>query len=81
MKFLVYSKENCRFCDQAMSFLERNNADILKLTLGEDYDLEDLLLKVPNTKTFPQIFLAENGEWKHIGGYNALVQYINSQEV
>ncbi len=81
MKILVYSKENCIFCDQAIALLEKHNIDTTKLILGEDYELGDLLLLVPNAKSVPQIFFAEGNDWKPIGGYNALVQYLNSQEV
>lgn len=77
MSFIVYSKPGCGFCDKAKDLLSSKNLEYSELILdvGQVKDdsktyvtVEQLLKKVPNARTVPQIFHGE----KYIGDYDAL---------
>mgnify|MGYP003656480950 CR=1 FL=1 len=68
MKALVWSKENCPYCEQAKSLLESKGIEFEVRTIGAEYTKEQLLEAVPTALTVPQIFL--DGEL--VGGYTEL---------
>lgn len=77
-KALVYSKENCPYCIAAINLLRIKNITVDKKTLGVDITKEQLLEKVPNAKTVPQIFLYKNSEEVYIGGYDKLKELFDA---
>ena len=72
MKAIVWSKDNCTFCDQAKSLLEQRNIAYEEKKIGYGYTREDLLEAVPTARTVPQIFVNNN----HVGGFTELRKYI-----
>ena len=81
---VVWSKETCGFCTQAIKELERRNYQVtVKKIIAPTtpiesrdwmYSKEDLLKVVPNARSVPQIFIED----KHIGGYTELMKYFAS---
>jgi glutaredoxin len=72
MKAIVWSKDNCTFCDQAKALLEQRNIEYEERKIGHGYTREDLLESVPTARTVPQIFVNNN----HVGGFTELRKYI-----
>ena len=72
MKAIVWSKDNCTFCDQAKALLEQRNIAYEEKKIGHGYAREDLLEAVPTARTVPQIFVNNN----HVGGFTELRKYI-----
>jgi glutaredoxin len=72
MKAIVWSKDNCTFCDQAKALLEQRNIAYEEKKIGYGYTREDLLEAVPSARTVPQIFVNNN----HVGGFTELRKYI-----
>ena len=72
MKAIVWSKDNCTFCDQAKALLEQRNIAYEERKIGYGYSREDLLEAVPTARTVPQIFVNNN----HVGGFTELRKYI-----
>jgi glutaredoxin 3 len=72
MKAIVWSKDNCTFCDQAKALLEQRNIPYEEKKIGYGFTREDLLEAVPTARTVPQIFVNNN----HVGGFTELRQYI-----
>lgn len=70
MKAIVWSKDNCAFCDQAKALLEQRGIEFEERRIGHGYTREQLLESVPNARTVPQIFLNE----ELIGGFTELRQ-------
>jgi len=77
MSFTIYSKPGCGFCEKSKDLLKSKNIEYTELILDvgqvkEDsktyVTVNDLLIKVPNAKSVPQIFQGD----KYIGGYDAL---------
>jgi len=72
MKAIVWSKDNCTFCDQAKALLEQRNIAYEEKKIGYGFTREDLLEAVPTARTVPQIFVNNN----HVGGFTELRKYI-----
>ena len=72
MKAIVWSKDNCAYCDQAKALLEQRNIAYEEKKIGYGYTREDLLEAVPTARTVPQIFVNNN----HVGGFTELRKYI-----
>jgi glutaredoxin 3 len=74
MKAIVWSKDNCPFCNQAKKLLTLKGIEYEERNVSTDWTKEQLLEAVPTARTLPQIFL--DGEL--IGGFNELRQHLNS---
>jgi glutaredoxin len=68
MKAILWSKEQCTFCDQAKALLESKGIPFEERKIGDGYTREELLEAVPTARSVPQIFL--DGEY--VGGFNEL---------
>ena len=73
MNVIVYSKDNCIFCEKAVSLATMKGLDVTVKKLGVDFGMEDLMGQFPNAKTFPQIVVDD----KSIGGYREFAELIN----
>lgn len=76
MKFTVYSKDNCQFCQQSVRLLEKSGLPFEQLKLNEDFTREELLEKFPDARTFPQIEYTDASGTFHVGGYTQLAVLI-----
>lgn len=69
MNIEIYSKDNCPFCDkavhQAQQMVQESSNKYIVYKLGVDFEMEDMIKKFPNARTFPQIIV----DGKNIGGY------------
>ena len=72
MTAIVWSKDNCTFCDQAKALLEQRNIAYEEKKIGYGYTRENLLEAVPTARTVPQIFVNKN----YVGGFTELRKYI-----
>ena len=71
MKFLIFTKYRCSYCDRAKISIEQKGYEYDSINI-EDNNNIDLLLKMnKNARTMPQIFIDD----KLIGGYTDLVKY------
>jgi glutaredoxin len=68
MKAIVWSKDQCPYCDQAKALLKSRNIEFEERNVSQDWTREQLLEAVPNARTVPQIFL----DGKLVGGYTEL---------
>jgi len=71
MTNIVYSKENCPFCDKAKALLKSHDITFETKMVGVDVTREQLLEAVPTARSVPQVFLYGN----YIGGYKELEEY------
>jgi glutaredoxin len=72
MKAIVWSKNQCPYCDQAKALLKLKGIEYEERNIMTDWTKEQLLEAVPNARTVPQIFL--DGEL--IGGFTDLKQHL-----
>ena len=71
MKFLIFTKYRCSFCDRAKTLIEQKGYEYESINIEEDNNIELLLKKNKHARTVPQIFIND----KLIGGYTDLVKY------
>ena len=82
MNIAVWSKPACVYCDMAKRLLDQKGLEYTGVTLGEEFNRDDVVRRFPTAKTFP-IIQIDN---KYIGGYNELkaledvCEYYNVQE-
>tara|TARA_B100000579_G_C22489019_1_gene691518 strand:- start:171 stop:392 length:222 start_codon:yes stop_codon:yes gene_type:complete len=72
MVVVIYSKDNCVFCEKAVSLATMKGLDVTVKKLGVDFDMQKLLEVFPTARTFPQIIVDE----KNIGGYTEFSELI-----
>lgn len=78
MSAIVWSKNNCTYCEQAKHLLKAKGVDFeVRKVDGVSWTVEDLKEAVPNARTVPQIFINE----EYVGGFNELKQYFEKQSV
>jgi len=70
MKAIVWSKDQCPYCDQAKALLKSRNIEFEERNVSHDWTREQLLEAVPNARSVPQIFLDE----ELVGGFTELRQ-------
>ena len=74
MKAIVWSKNNCPYCDQAKALLLARGIEFEERKIGNGFSKEDLLEAVPGARTVPQIFLDE----ELVGGFTELKQRLTN---
>lgn len=73
-KAVIWSKDNCQFCDQAKQLLKMKGIEFEERKIGDGWTKEQLLEAVPTARTVPQIFLDE----EYVGGFNELKQRLTN---
>jgi len=68
MKAIVWSKDQCPYCDQAKALLKIKGIEFEERNVSNNWTREQLLEAVPTARTVPQILLDE----KLIGGFTEL---------
>ena len=71
MKFLIFTKYRCSYCDRAKTLIEQKGYEYESINIEESNNIELLLEKNKYARTMPQIFIND----KLIGGYTDLVKY------
>lgn len=74
MSIVVYTKQQCPFCDKAKALLSIKGYSYTEVVLGEDMTREDFMSLFPEQKTVPLIIM--NGV-KH-GGFDKLKEYFDN---
>lgn len=76
MSYIIYSKDNCIFCDKAKDLLKRQSKEFIEYKLDKDFNRDTLLDLFPQARSFPVITLDK----EFIGGYNELCKLLNVKE-
>lgn len=81
MKFTIYSKKECPFCDKIkiiLDSLQKNkNYCITYYTLDENFNKQEFYNQFGESSTFPQIVLNE----KHLGGCANAITYLKQNNL
>ena len=87
--FIVYSKDNCKYCDLAKKLLSGNNLEYSEILMNNETERLDFYEKYTDEEegmlvnTMPQIFVDsdDNSNYnKRIGGYTDLVKYLEDNK-
>lgn len=71
---IVWSKENCPYCEKAKFILTNLKVPFEERKIGESWSREQLLEVAPNARTVPQIFISG----RLIGGCDDFEKYIEA---
>lgn len=72
MKFIIYSKDDCPVCDDAIRFMQEKGLEFDVLKFGVDFTADEFFAKVPpGIIAVPQIFRGK----QYIGGFLAFKQW------
>ena len=83
MKFTVYGKENCSYCNSAKGLLERKGLEYDDLSVPTDVSKEKIQARITEAgsdhvvRSVPQIFHGST----YVGGFKELVDYLAEIEV
>jgi glutaredoxin len=73
MQVIVWSKDNCSYCESAKQLLKMKGVDYEERNISSGkWTKDDLLAAVPTARSVPQIFFGD----QCIGGYNELKEKI-----
>lgn len=74
MKVLIYTKDNCIWCDRAKILLDSKKISYNEIDLSDDSERLKFYEKIgDNVKTVPQIFIDD----KRIGGFQDLKVFLD----
>lgn len=84
MKYVIYGKPNCPYCEMAKNALTVAELPFTYLTLNEDFTVEGLIEMViaktgVRPSTFPQIFALTEEDLDYVGGYTQLNKHLQEQ--
>lgn len=74
MKVIIWSKNQCTYCDQAKRLLESKGIEYEERNInGDTWTKEQLLEAVPQARSVPQIFVDD----EYVGGFNELREVLS----
>jgi ribonucleoside-diphosphate reductase subunit M1 len=76
MKFVVYSKPDCVYCELAKALLKKRN---INYETKDFKELTGISGEYPLKVKFPQIYQTDNHRNHHIGGYIELNEYLKPE--
>lgn len=77
MKFTVYSKNGCPYCNKIKQVLDFSSLDYVVYNLGEHFSREDFYSEFGPNSTFPQVIMDN----RHLGGCTDTVKYLKEEGI
>ena len=76
MQITLYTRPQCKTCNDTKSFLKTKNIDYTEVIIDKDVARDDVLTKAPNAKMLPVVFLDDI----YIGSKEEIIRYVNKLE-
>jgi glutaredoxin len=77
MKFVIYSKDGCPYCDQIKKVMHLAGLDYSILNLGEHYSKDDFYYEFGEGTTFPQVLM----NTIKLGGCKDTILFLKDQKI
>lgn len=77
MKFTVYSKDNCPYCQKIKTVLELTGCDHVIYRLDEDFTRAEFISEFGEGATFPQVVCDD----KKLGGSVDTIKFLREQQI
>ena len=77
MKFTVYSKQGCPYCEKIKTVLELSNLRQVIYMLDEHFSKEEFYAEFGEVSTFPQVLCDD----KKLGGCTESVKFLKEQNI
>lgn len=74
MQAIIWTKDGCSYCEKAKNELTARGIIYEERNIQKTWTKTQLLEKVPNARTVPQIFIDNI----YVGGYTELMSYYTS---
>jgi glutaredoxin len=78
MRFTVYSKNGCPYCEKIERVLKLSNLEHQVYKLDSDFTREQFYSEFGNGSTFPQVLL---NDVQHLGGCTDTVLYLKENSI
>ena len=78
MKFTIYSKNGCPYCNKIQQVLQLANLEHVVYQLGIDFEREGFYSQFGEGSTFPQVVL---NDLENIGGCSNTIQYLKENNL
>jgi glutaredoxin len=78
MKFRLYTKTTCPYCQMAVRLLAENQKEFECYGMDQQPELLTEIQNTYNWRTVPVIVEITEGQEKFIGGYTDLVEYLDT---
>jgi len=77
MNFIVYTKDDCPYCQKLKLVLELTGKDFITYNLGEDFSRTEFYQKFGKGSTFPQVICDD----KRLGGCSDTIKFLKEQRI
>ena len=77
MKAVLWSKDNCQWCERVRQLFSHCKIDYLEYKLDKDFTRSQFIQEFEEGATFPQVQLDN----KHIGGCKDTLHYLQSKKM
>jgi len=77
MDIVIYSKENCKFCETIKQVFQHKNMNYVEYKLDEDFTRQNFIDEFGVNSTFPRIII--NGTL--IGGASETITYLKENNL
>tara|TARA_B100001964_G_C14109685_1_gene543171 strand:+ start:117 stop:353 length:237 start_codon:yes stop_codon:yes gene_type:complete len=77
MKAVVYSKDNCQWCDRVKQLFKSVDLDYIEYKYDEDFTKKEFQKEFGTDATFPQVSIGK----KHIGGCKETLHYLQELKI
>ncbi len=78
MKFTIYSKEGCPYCEKVKQVMQLTQLEHKVYTLNENFTKEEFYAEFGEGSTFPQVVLNDT---EHLGGCVDTVKYLKENNL
>jgi glutaredoxin len=77
MKFTVYSKEGCPYCEKVKKVLDLTKLQYVVYTLGEEFTKEQFYSEFGEGSTFPQVICDD----QKLGGCVDTIKFLQEKKI
>jgi glutaredoxin len=77
MKFVIYSKDGCPYCDQIKKVMHLAGLEHVVYNLGEHYSKDDFYYEFGEGTTFPQVLMGN----RKLGGCKDTILFLKEQKI
>jgi glutaredoxin len=78
MKFTIYSKDGCPYCNRIEQVLKLAELQHIVYKLNTNFTREEFYAEFGDGSTFPQVLLNDQ---THLGGCTDTIKYLQEQKV
>lgn len=77
MKFAVYAKKDCPYCEKIKNVLDLTKLSYVTYTLGENFTREEFYSEFGEGTTFPQVICDD----KKLGGCSDTIKFLKECKI